>query len=142
MAQQFVEWHPDMSFVGLRIGNVRDAEAGDYEEHKEWQNDPFIRKWNLWGYVDSRDVAQACRLAVEADLIGAEAFIIAASETVMNTPNAELMKAVFPEVMVKKGTGEFETLLCIDKARKILGYEPRHSWRDHLQAAVCAVKPC
>lgn len=132
MAQQFVEWHPDMSFVGLRIGNVRDAEAGDYEEHKEWQNDPFIRKWNLWGYVDSRDVAQACRLAVEADLIGAEAFIIAASETVMNTPNAELMKAVFPEVMVKKGTGEFETLLCIDKARKILGYEPRHSWRDHL----------
>jgi len=24
------------------------------------------------------------------------------------------------------------TLLAIDRARKVLGFEPRHSWRDHV----------
>tara|TARA_A100001037_G_scaffold296901_1_gene318073 strand:+ start:6273 stop:7214 length:942 start_codon:yes stop_codon:yes gene_type:complete len=133
MARQYVQWYPDMTFVGLRIGNVRDAEAGDYEEHRQWQADPMIRRWNLWGYVDNRDVAQACRLGLEADVIGAEVFIIAAAETVMTTPNSELMKAAYPDVELKEGTGDFETLLCIDKARSVLGYEPKHKWRDHIE---------
>ena len=133
MARQFVGWHPDMSFVGLRIGNVRDADAGEYEELKEWHKYPMARKWNLWGYVDSRDVAQACRLGLEADVIGAEVFIIAAAETVMTTPNSELMKTAFPDVELKEGTGDFETLLSINKARSVLSYEPKHSWRDHIE---------
>lgn len=134
MARQFAEWHPDMTFVGLRIANVRDAEAGEYEEFREWHKDPLARKWNLWGYVDSRDVAQACRLGIEADVTGADVFIIAAAETVMTTPNSELMKAAFPGVELKEGTGDFQTLLCIDKARRVLGYEPRYRWRDHMDA--------
>jgi nucleoside-diphosphate-sugar epimerase len=28
--------------------------------------------------------------------------------------------------------GEFGTLLAIDRARQVLGFEPRHSWRDHV----------
>lgn len=134
MARQFAEWHPDMTFVGLRIANVRDAEAGEYEEFREWHKDPLARKWNLWGYVDSRDVAQACRLGIGADVTGADVFIIAAAETVMTTPNSELMKAAFPDVELKESTGDFQTLLCIDKARRVLGYEPRYRWRDHMNA--------
>lgn len=134
MARQFAEWRPDMTFVGLRIANVRDAEAGEYEEFREWHKDPLARKWNLWGYVDSRDVAQACRLGIGADVTGADVFIIAAAETVMTTPNSELMKAAFPDVELKEGTGDFQTLLCIDKARRVLGYEPRYRWRDHMDA--------
>lgn len=133
MARQFVAWYPDMSFVGLRIANVRDAEAGEYEEFKEWHQDPWIRRWNLWGYVDSRDVAQACRLGLEADVIGAEVFIVAAAETVMTTPNSELMKTVYPDVEFKEGTGDFDTLLSIRKARDVLGYEPKYRWRDHIE---------
>jgi nucleoside-diphosphate-sugar epimerase len=132
MARQFVSWYPDMTFVGLRIGNVRDAAAGDYEEFRDWHKDIWARKWNLWGYVDSRDVAQACRLAVEAPIIGADVFIVAAGDTVMTTPNRKLMKTVFPDVEIKRGTGDFDTLLSIRKAREILGYEPRYSWRDIL----------
>jgi nucleoside-diphosphate-sugar epimerase len=30
----------------------------------------------------------------------------------------------------KLGRAANETLLSIDKARKLLGYEPRHSWRS------------
>ena len=134
MARQFVGWYPDMSFVGLRIANVRDAELGEYEEFKEWHKDLKARKWNLWGYVDSRDVAQACRLGLEADVIGAEVFIIAAAETVMTTPNSELMQTVYPDVEFRDGTSDFDTLLSIQKARDVLGYEPRHRWRDHIEA--------
>jgi hypothetical protein len=40
------------------------------------------------------------------------------------------MAEVYPGVEVRRQLGEHETLLCIDKARRVLGYEPEHSWRD------------
>ena len=39
----------------------------DYQRFPAFQDDPHARKWNLWGYIDQRDVAQSCRLALEAD---------------------------------------------------------------------------
>jgi nucleoside-diphosphate-sugar epimerase len=100
--------------------------------------DPHVRQWNLWGYVDVRDVAAACRLALEAPahaVSGSPAFIVAAADTVMDTASAALLAEVFPGVPVRGELGEFETLLGIDRARAVLGYEPRHSWRDHLPGA-------
>ena len=35
-----------------------------------------------------------------------------------------------PDVPLRHPLGEHETLLSIDKARRILGYQPRHSWRN------------
>ena len=49
----------------------------------------------------------------------------------MSRSSAELVAEVFPDVRVTKALGEHETLLSIDKARRLLGYEPEHSWRDH-----------
>ena len=43
-------------------------------------DDPYARKWNLWSYVDARDVAQSCRLGLTTNINGAEAFIIASAE--------------------------------------------------------------
>ena len=37
-------------------------EPPDYARFATWQDDARIRKWNLWGYVDARDVATAVRL--------------------------------------------------------------------------------
>ncbi len=48
----------------------------------------------------------------------------------MSRPNAELLAEVFPDVPLARDVGEHETLLSIDKARELLGYEPEHSWRD------------
>jgi UDP-glucose 4-epimerase len=39
---------------------------------------------------------------------------------------------VFPDVPVRGEIGEHDTLLSIDKARRVLGYEPTHSWRDQV----------
>ena len=128
IAEQMADWS-QIAFVGLRFSNVfRDD---DYELVAAWHDDPRKRMWNLWGYIDVRDAATACRLALETDgLTGAPAFIIAAADTVMDRPSRELAAEVFPGVEVRPGLGEFETLLSIDRARAELGFEPAHSWRD------------
>ncbi|HEX6551358.1 MAG TPA: NAD(P)-dependent oxidoreductase [Ktedonobacteraceae bacterium] len=127
MARQFNRWS-GVPFVGLRFSNI--MEPQDYERFPAFSQDARLRKWNLWGYVDARDVAQSCRLGLEADVKGAEVFIIAAADTVMNRPSRELLAEVFPEVPLRGEIEEFETLLSIRKARKLLGYDPHYSWRN------------
>jgi nucleoside-diphosphate-sugar epimerase len=130
MARQMHRW-TGIPFIGLRFSNI--MEPHDYERFPTFWNDARLRKWNLWGYVDARDVAQSCRLGLEANFNGADHFIIAAGDTVMTRPNPELMAEVFPSVPLREGVGEFDTLLSVDKARRILGYEPHFSWRHHLE---------
>jgi nucleoside-diphosphate-sugar epimerase len=128
MAKQFCRWDPELKIFGLRLSNV--MEPADYAQFSSFQNDPALRKWNLWSYIDARDAAQAIRLALESELTGAEVFVIANAESVMQTPNDELLGAVYPDVPRKRDVKAHETLLGIDKARRVLGYEPQHSWKD------------
>jgi nucleoside-diphosphate-sugar epimerase len=128
MARQFCRWDPQLKIIGLRFSNV--MEQKDYANFPGYDADAKLRKWNLWGYIDARDAAQAIRKSVESSIKGAEVFIIANRETVMSRPNAELLKEVFPSVPVKHPFAPNETLLSIEKARRMLGYEPKFSWRD------------
>jgi len=130
IAAQFASWS-GIPFVALRFSNI--MAPSDYARFPSFWDDPSSRKWNLWGYVDERDVALSCRLALEADasaVAGSPSFVIAAADTVMNRPSAELLESVFPGVSLTRPVGEFGTLLAIDRARKVLGYDPAHSWRD------------
>jgi nucleoside-diphosphate-sugar epimerase len=128
MAEHFCRWDPELSMVGLRFSNVMYPE--DYAEFASFDADPSARKWNLWGYIDARDGAQAVRRALDHRGTGREIFVIANADTVMSRSSASLMAEVFPGVELRKALGEHETLLSIDKARRVLGYEPSHSWRD------------
>lgn len=116
-------------YVALRFSNI--MEPRDYERFRSYWEEARVRRWNLWGYVDARDVAESCRLALEAE-VGAEHFIVAAADTVMNRPSRELMAEMYPSVPYRPTAGNFDTLLSIRKARRLLGYEPRWSWRDHI----------
>ncbi len=127
MARQMNRWCPDVSFIGFRLSNVFDDK--DSAEIPSFWADPATRKWNLWSWVDARDVAQACRLALEAPLSGADVFTIAAADTLMRETNAELMARYYPDVPIRGEIGTHDTLLSIDKARRLLGYAPRHTWR-------------
>ena len=132
VAGHIAQWS-GLPFIALRFSNIMAPE--DYQWFAEFQDDPHARKWNLWGYIDQRDVALSCRLALEANtgaVQGSPAFIIAAADTVMNRPSAELLAEVFPGVKLIGDVGESGTLLAIDRAREVLGFEPAHSWRDHV----------
>ncbi|MCU1409797.1 MAG: UDP-glucose 4-epimerase [Rhodoglobus sp.] len=128
MAKTFVRWDAALSITALRFSNVMAPE--DYAEFPSFDADPLRRKWNLWGYIDARDGAQAVSRALATAKPGFEAFIIAAADTVMSRANASLVEAVFPGVEIRGDLGEHDTMLSIAKARRMLGYEPRHSWRD------------
>lgn len=129
MARQFNR-RTGTPMVGLRFSNI--MEPHDYASFPSYWKDSALRKWNLWGYVDARDVAQGCRLALECPVDGAPVFIIAAADTVMDRPSRELMAEQYRRVPVREGIGEFETLLSIGNARAALGYTPRFSWRTQI----------
>ncbi len=126
MAEQLCRWHPDLKILALRFSNVMDVE--DYAQFP-FDADPGGRAWNLWGYIDGRDGAQAVERALEHATSGFDRFVIASPDTVMTTPNAELLDRFFPDVPRRGDVGQHDTLLSIERARRVLGYRPEFSWR-------------
>lgn len=91
------------------------------------------RRTILWSYIDARDIAVACRLAVEAEGLGSIALNLAADDTSMDIKSNELMKAEFPEVKDFRGSFDnYATLLSNEKAKKVLNWKPVHCWRDNV----------
>ncbi|WP_026550300.1 NAD(P)-dependent oxidoreductase [Arthrobacter sp. Br18] len=130
LAIELTRWDPELSITALRFSNVMDPE--DYAAFPSFDADASLRKWNLWGYIDGRDGAQAVLRALETAGPGFDRFLIAAADTVMSRSSAELAAEVFPGVELTREVGQHETLLSIDKARRVLGFDPQHSWRDHV----------
>jgi nucleoside-diphosphate-sugar epimerase len=131
MAQQFCRWDPELKMIGLRLSNI--MEPKDYASFPSFQQDAGIRNWNLWSYIDARDAAQAIRLSIESNIRSSEVFIIANADTVMERLNAELLKEKFPSVPQRGKIADHETLLSIEKAKRLLGYAPQFDWRTELQ---------
>jgi len=120
-----------MQVVSLRIGNVITAEK--YKEFPEFIHDPKKRRVILWSYIDARDIASACRLAIEADGLGSVALNLAADDTSMDLRSDELMKIEFPEVTdIRIPLNNYRTLLSNEKAKKLLNWQPVHCWRDNV----------
>jgi nucleoside-diphosphate-sugar epimerase len=129
LAAQFAR-RSSVAFVALRFSNI--MEPPDYQDFPGYWADPTLRKWNLWGYVDVRDVAASVIRGLEAPVDGAVECIIAAADTVMPRPSAELMAEVYPDVPLRRQVTGRETLLSIERAREVLGYQPAYRWEDHV----------
>jgi nucleoside-diphosphate-sugar epimerase len=132
MARHYCRWNPDQKMIGLRFSNVIDP--SEYANFPPFEDDPASRKWNLWSYIDARDGAQAVVRALGYDKPGFDSFIIANPDTVMSRPSTELMDEFFPGADFRAPVEGTQSLCSIDKARRLLGWEPQHSWRDHASA--------
>lgn len=92
------------------------------------QNNPMARGiGGLWTYIDARDAARACRLALEADFGGHEAFNVCAPATFMKTPTDELLRHYLPNVPIMRKSSE-DNWAGYDgsKAARVLGFKARH----------------
>ncbi len=117
--------------VSFRLGNVIPPEW--YERFPSWINHPEERERILWSYIDTRDAAEACRLAIEADGLGSVALNLGSDETSMAIPSRELMAARYPETTDFRAPLEgHEALLNSEKAMRLLGWKPKYRWREQL----------
>jgi len=130
MEKELVRWHPEVSITALRFSNV--MVPADYAEFPSFDADAAKRKWNVWSYIDARDGAAVIARALESAPAGFDHFLIAAADTVMSRPNAELVAEVFPDVEVRGELGVNDSLFSTAKAQRLLGWAPRHSWRDEV----------
>ena len=121
--------------TGMQIASLRFS--GIYTEaHRELlverSKNPLIRGTGaLWSYIDVRDAARACRLALEADFDSHQTFNICAHSTIMDRPTRELVELYLPRVKeLRNGLDDCSSGYSIDKAKRILGFESRCSLVD------------
>jgi UDP-glucose 4-epimerase len=94
------------------------------------QPDPLRGARDLWGYTDIRDAARACRMALEADWEGHEAFFITAADTTLGIPTTEAIRLAYPDVPVRRELPGFASAFDNSKAERLFGWTPQFSWRD------------
>ncbi len=97
-------------------------------------DDPELSARVMWVYCDVRDLATGFRLAVEDETLGNETFFITADNALARQPLAELFPRYFPgiESMAAGLTGTAPAVVS-NKAKRLLGYQPRHSWHDYTE---------
>jgi nucleoside-diphosphate-sugar epimerase len=127
LAEHFARWDPATKIIGLRLSNVQ--EPGDYANFESYQADARTRHFNLWTYIDARDAAQAIRRAIEAKLTGVHVFGIANSNSLMRRSNDSLLDEIWPGVPRKRPLRPNESLISIEKAQRVLGYQPQYDWK-------------
>jgi nucleoside-diphosphate-sugar epimerase len=117
-----------MPTVSLRIMNVI---APDGYAHLPWPaptREAGVR-FVMWPYVDARDVARACRLALEAETTAHEPMFIAAGDIRFDRPTADLLREVAPpDIEIRGSLQARASVISIEKARRLIGYEPEYGW--------------
>jgi len=114
-----------MQAVSFRLGNILVPES--YAQLKANFDNTEARLRILWSYIDARDVASACRKAIEVEGLGAEALIIAANDSSSNRLTKELVEQYLPGVKdIRMPLEGRVSLISNAKAKKLLGWEPQY----------------
>ncbi len=86
----------------------------------------------LWTRSDARDIALACRLAVEADEVESGIYNITGPRVVLDEETRALFARYCPSTQLRDGLEGHAAPLSCDKARRAFGYEPRYAWSEHI----------
>ena len=119
----------EMQIASLRFAGI----SADLTQKNllERRKNPLRWAGPLWTYIDVRDAAIACRLAVESDFSSHEPFNICAPNTIMTKPTAELAEEYFPNVKLRgRLEGNWSGYDC-KKARDMLGFTASYLLKDH-----------
>lgn len=114
-----------MQVVSFRLGNILVPER--YAEVKARFDHPEDRLRILWSYIDARDVASACRLAIETDGLGAVALNLAADDISSDQLTQQLVNRYLPGVTdIRSSLEGRATLLSSEKAKQLLGWHAQY----------------
>jgi nucleoside-diphosphate-sugar epimerase len=96
--------------------------------------DRSLPSTNGWSYIDADDLAAAILAAASSDVDGHEAMFIAADDNVGGRDLHAAWRGAFPDAptelrpVPRPDANGFDT----NKAKRLLGWAPRRSWRDYL----------
>ncbi|SFD47562.1 NAD-dependent epimerase/dehydratase family protein [Roseivivax sediminis] len=120
-----------VDIYGLRINNV--IEPHEYAtDFPTYLQHPEMRRRNIFAYIDARDLGHMVECCLNSDGLGYEVFNVANPDSSVGIPSAEVAERFYPGVRRRREMGEWETFYDIEKARRLLGFAPKHSWRDAL----------
>jgi nucleoside-diphosphate-sugar epimerase len=119
-----------LSVVSLRFPWIHTPRTFAEQVRPLWA-DPAAGASNLWSYIDTRDVAEAARLALTAEIAGHEACFVSASDSFMPIPSRALVTEHYPTTVIHEGLKDHASLLSSAKAESTLGFRARHSWRSY-----------
>ena len=131
IADSIVSVHKQMTVSSLRFPGVNFDLT--YESFRERWRNPATRASGFWTYIDARDAATTCRLALEAKFTGHQVFIASAPKNCMIQPTLPLIKEYLPRgAKIKKVSGTHWSCVDASKARRMLGFKPQHVWQNYL----------
>jgi nucleoside-diphosphate-sugar epimerase len=132
IADSMVSIHPEMTISSMRFPGINFDLS--YESFRERWKIPAARASGFWTYIDARDAATACRLALEARFCGHEVIIASARMSCMVQPMRELVAKYLPKgARIRKVSGAHWSGVESAKAKKLLAFRPLHVWQDYLK---------
>jgi len=69
---------------------------------------------------------------LKTDGLGYQIFNVANEDSSVGIKSSDVTEQFYQGVPVKREMGKYETFYDISKAKKLLGYAPKHGWRDTL----------
>ena len=120
-----------IDIYGLRINNV--IEPHEYvSKFPPFIADPALRRRNIFAYIDARDLGHMIECCLRTNGLGYEVFNVSNDDTSVGVTSAEVYERFYDGVPMRRELGEFETFYSNDKAKRLVGFAPRRSWRDVL----------
>src|SRR5829696_741926 len=122
----------DITCVSIRPSWVQ--WEGNYELNiGPWLREPAMSE-GFWAYIDVYDLADAIRLAAEAATPGHEVTYIASPDVASHESLEALVRRFHGDAApeIRPSDEPRPNGISIAKARRLLGYDPRRSWRDYL----------
>lgn len=130
IAQAFVR-RTGMTAISLRPGWIHTPQTFK-DELLPYRDDPEFGASNLWLYIDSRDLAQACELALKSNIEGFDAFYLTAPDSFMEMDSAELAEQFYPNATLKPEFSGRDSLVSCKRAIEVLAYQPQYTWESYL----------
>ena len=134
IAAGFIRRIPDLSLTSLRFSLTIDEDVRErFVRSSQYQPDLDSDYAGVfWTYVDVRDAAASCRLAMERNKPGHEAFYIAAPKILPNSPVEELLSKYYPGdyPLASEIHGSASPIDC-RKAERLLGWKAVYNWEGN-----------
>lgn len=119
-----------IDIYGLRINNV--IEPHEYAENfPAYFADPKLRLRNIFSYIDARDLGQMVQKCLETNGLGYEVFNVSNDDHSVHCTSEELIDAYYQGVPIN-GDEIPQSFYTNAKAKRLLGFQPAHSWRDYV----------